>query len=153
TYTVEPPQDGERFVELRRVGSTPIMMAAWHGPALAHPDSAAIKVLDAILVSGGGRGGGVGSGRLCKARGGSKKALNVRIDFAEMHDRGFVMATATLGKDQSLDDVRKTMLETIAAVATDPPTADEIQRAKTQILQGMETGMADSQRIGRGLSE
>ena len=31
TYTVEPAQDGERFVELRRVGSTPVVMAAWHG--------------------------------------------------------------------------------------------------------------------------
>src|SRR3984893_18128466 len=48
-YTIEPVQDGERFVELRRVGSTPIVMAAWHGPALAHPDSAAIEVLDGIL--------------------------------------------------------------------------------------------------------
>src|SRR5713226_5511855 len=44
-YTVEPVQDGERFVELRRVGSTPMLMAAWHGPALAHPDSAALEVL------------------------------------------------------------------------------------------------------------
>src|SRR6202171_546394 len=34
-YTVEPAQDGERFVELRRVASTPVLMAAWHGPALA----------------------------------------------------------------------------------------------------------------------
>src|SRR5579872_6504238 len=48
TYTVEPPQDGERFVELRRVGSTPVVMAAWHGPALAHPDSAALEVLAGI---------------------------------------------------------------------------------------------------------
>ena len=46
TYTVEPTQDGERFVELRRVGSTPVVMAAWHAPALAHPDSAALEVLD-----------------------------------------------------------------------------------------------------------
>src|ERR1700676_144240 len=45
TYTVEPAQDGERFVELRRVGSTPIVMAAWHAPAPAHPDSAALEVL------------------------------------------------------------------------------------------------------------
>ena len=28
-YTIEPAQDGERFVELRRVGSTPVVMAAW----------------------------------------------------------------------------------------------------------------------------
>src|SRR5579862_2056752 len=44
-YSVEPAQDGERFVELRRVGSNQTVMAAWHAPALAHPDSAALEVL------------------------------------------------------------------------------------------------------------
>src|SRR5437660_67090 len=33
TYTVEPPQDGERFVELRRVGQGQDVMVAYHGPA------------------------------------------------------------------------------------------------------------------------
>ena len=54
-YTVEPAQDGERFVELRRVGATPVVMAAWHGPALAHQDAAALEVLAGVMVSGGGR--------------------------------------------------------------------------------------------------
>ena len=153
-YTVEPVQDGERFVELRRVGSTPVLMAAWHGPALAHPDSAAIEVLTGIMVGGGGgRGGGAGTGRLYKALVDSKKALTVRMGFQELHDPGFVTATATLGNDQSLDDVRKTMMDTIAAVATDLPTADEVARAKTRLLQGMETRMANSQQAALGLSE
>ena len=152
-YTVEPVQDGERFVELRRVGSTPSMTMAWHAPALAHPDSAALEVLTGILVSGGGRGGGAGTGRLNKALVDGKKALTVRMGFQELHDPGFVTATATLGSDQSLDDVRKTMTETIAAVTTDVPTADEIARAKTRILQGMETRMANSQQAALGLTE
>jgi zinc protease len=154
TYTVEPVQDGERFVELRRVGSTPVLMAAWHGPALAHRDSAALEVLAGIMVSGGGgRGGGAGTGRLYKALVDSKKALTVRMSFQELHDPGFVTAAATLSNDQSLDDVRKTMMETIAAVAADPPTADEVARARTRILQGMETRMANSQQAALGLSE
>ena len=41
---MEPTQDGERFVELRRVGSNQALMAAWHMPALSHPDSAALNV-------------------------------------------------------------------------------------------------------------
>ena len=153
TYTIEPAQDGERFVELRRVGSTPVVMAAWHGPALAHPDSAALEVLTGIMVGGGGRGGGAGTGRLYKALVDSKKALTVRMNFQELHDPGFVTATATLSQDQSLDEVRNTMIDTIAAVATDPPTADEVARAKTRILQGMETRMANSQQAALGLSE
>ena len=143
TYTAEPAQDGERFVELRRVGSTPVVMAAWHGPALAHPDSAALEVLTGVMVGGGGRGGGASTGRLYTALVDSKKALTVRMNFQELHDPGFVTATATLSNDQSLDEVRQTMMETIAAVATDPPVPDEVARAKTRILQGMETRMAN----------
>ena len=45
------------------------------------------------------------------------------------------------------------MMDTIAAVATDPPTADEVARAKTRILQGMETRMANSQQAALGLSD
>ena len=155
TYTMEPTQDGERFVELRRVGSAPVMTAVWHGPAFPHPDSAALEVLTGILTSGGGgRGGGGGTGRLNKALVDSKKALTVRIGFQEMHDPGFISASATLNNEQSLDDVRKTMMDTIAAVTTtELPTADEVARAKTRILQGMETRMANSQAAALGLSE
>ncbi len=153
-YTVEPVQDGERFVELRRVGATPVVMAAWHGPAFAHADAAALEVLAGVMVSGGGgRGGGAGTGRLYKALVDSRKALTVRMSVEEMHDPGVVTATATLGGDQSLDEVRRTMVETIAAVASDAPTADEVVRAKTRILQGMETRMANSQQAALGLSE
>src|SRR5437868_11205690 len=60
TYTIEPTQDGERYVELRRVGATPALIAAWHGPAMAHPDSAALEVLSGVMSGGGGRGGGAG---------------------------------------------------------------------------------------------
>lgn len=156
-YTVEPVQDGERFVELRRVGSTPVLIAAWHAPALSHPDSAALEVLTGIMVSGGGGGrgggGGGGTGRLYKALVDGKKALTVRMGFQQLHDPGFVTAAATLGNDQSLDEVRTTMMDTIAAVATDPPTPDEVARARTRILQSMETRMANSQQAALGLSE
>src|SRR5262249_5541603 len=49
TYTVEPTQDGERSVPLRRVGDTQDIMVAYHGPAGAHPDAAALDVLCSVL--------------------------------------------------------------------------------------------------------
>src|SRR5215472_13090404 len=42
TYTVEPPQDGERTVELRRVGKGKNLIIAYHSPAMAHPDAASL---------------------------------------------------------------------------------------------------------------
>ena len=51
TYTVEPPQDGERTVELRRVGKGKNLLIAYHSPAMAHPDAAALEVMSGILGS------------------------------------------------------------------------------------------------------
>jgi zinc protease len=149
TYTVEPVQDGERFVALRRVGENPAIMIAWHAPALSHPDSAALEVLDGVLA-GGGRGG---TGRLYHALVDNKKALSVGMNYQELHDPGFVIAYASLSKDQSLDEARKIILDTVAAVATEPPTAEEVEREKTRILQGMQLRMANSQGAALGLSE
>jgi len=150
TYTVEPVQDGERYVELRRVGDNPVVEIAWHAPAMAHPDAAALEVLDGIL-SGGGRGGS--TGRLYKALVDNKKAISVRIAFNELHDPGYEIATATLSKDQSLDDARKTIIETIAGVVNEPPTKDEVDREKARILQGMEQSMSNSQQAALNLTE
>src|SRR3954467_4953821 len=72
TYTVEPPQDGERFVALRRVGQGQNVIVAYHAVSAAHPDAAALQVLAGIMSGGGGgrggRGGGGGAaeGRLAK---------------------------------------------------------------------------------------
>src|SRR5262249_7760757 len=73
TYTVEPPQDGERAVELRRVGKGKNLIIAYHSPAMAHPDAASLEVFSDILA---GRGG---TGRLDKALVDTKKALSVRV--------------------------------------------------------------------------
>lgn len=150
TYTVEPPQDGERYVELRRVGDNPAVDVAWHAPAMAHPDAAVMEVLDGIM-SGGGRGGS--TGRLYKALVDNKKAVSVRMGFDELHDPGYVLVSATLSKDQSLDEARRTIIDTIAGVATEPPSKEEVEREKNRILQGMEREMANSQGIARALSE
>ena len=152
TYTVEPVQDGERYVELRRVGTNQAVMAVWHAPALSHPDSAALEVFAGIMSGGGGRGG-PGTGRLHKALVDTKKAIAVRVSYQELHDPGFVTAAATLSKDQSLADARKIMLDTIAGLVTDPPTSDEVAREKSRILQGMEASMTNSQQAALRLSE
>ncbi|MDP9053772.1 MAG: insulinase family protein [Acidobacteriota bacterium] len=147
TYTVEPVQDGERYVELRRVGDNPAIMIAWHAPALSHPDSAALEVLGGIMSGGGG------TGRLYKALVDNKKALTVRMSYEELHDPGVVIASAALSKDQSLDEARKTIVATVAGVVSEPPAKDEVEREKRRILQAMEQRMNNSQQAALGLSE
>jgi zinc protease len=147
-YTVEPAQDGERFVALRRVGENPAISIAWHAPALSNSDSAALEVLGGVLAGGRGQ-----TGRLYNALVDNKKALGVRMEYEELHDPGFVMVSAALSKDQSLDDVRKIILDTIAGVASEPPTKEEVEKEKARILHSMELRMANSQGAALGLSE
>jgi zinc protease len=148
-YTVEPAQDGERYVALRRVGENPAISIAWHAPALSQADSAALEVLGGVLA-GGGRGG---TGRLYNALVDNKKALSVRMEYQELHDPGFVMVSAGLSKDQSLEEARKTILDTIDGVAKEPPTKEEVEKEKARILHSMELRMSNSQQAALGLSE
>jgi zinc protease len=147
TYTVEPAQDGQRYVELRRVGVGKSVMIAYHAPAMAEADAAALEVLTGIL------NGTNGTGRLSKALVDNKKALQSRISFAEMHDPGYVLASATLNDTQSLDDAKKAILDTIAGMATEPPSKDEVERAKTRILRNSERTLSNAQQLAMTLSE
>ncbi|MBI2687902.1 MAG: insulinase family protein [Acidobacteria bacterium] len=154
TYTTEPVQDGERYVELRRVGSNQEVLIAYHAPSAAHPDAAALRVLSGIMGGGGFRfgAGGPGLGRLSKALVENKKALSASMSFQALHDPGVVQVSAGLNMEQSLDDVRKTIYETIDGIVKEPPSQEELDRAKNRLLRSMEQRMADSQQVGLGMT-
>ena len=139
TYTTEPAQDGERTVELRRVGTNQSLIMAYHGPAMAHPDASTLEVVAGILNGQGG------TGRLYKALVDSKKAMSASMSVSEMHDPGVIQFSATLGKEQSLDDVKKTILATVSGLAAEAPSKEELDRAKTSIIQRMDREFSNSQ--------
>jgi len=147
TYTIEPAQDGERSVELRRVGRGKNLIVAYHTPAMAHPDAAALEVATGILA---GRGG---TGRLDKALIETKKAVSISASVEELHDPGFTEIRATLSDEQSLDDVKKIVLDTVATLTKEPPTRDDVERARTRIVQGMDRTMTNSQQLAMQLNE
>jgi zinc protease len=146
TYTVEPVQDGERSVTLRRVGDNQYIMAAYHGPAGSHPDAPALQVLSAIL-------GESPSGRLYKALVDNKKAVSTAMEFTELHDPGYILATVRLREDQSLDEARQTTLKTIEGLLNEPPSKEEVERAKARIQKQIELALTNSQIVGVTLSE
>jgi zinc protease len=146
TYTDEPVQDGEREVNLRRVGDTQVVMAAYHTPSGSHPDSAALDVLAFIL-------GNAPAGRLYKALVETKKATSVEAEQQEFRDPGLMVFTAELRKEGSLDDVEKTMLRVVDGVISEPPTKEEVDRAKTRLLKNIELALNNSSRIGLAMSE
>ncbi len=146
TYTVEPAQDGERQVTLRRVGDNKAIMLAYHTPAALHPDNAALEVLAAIL-------GDQPSGRLYKALVDNKKAVVAAMNHRESHDPGLIQATVILQVDQSIDDARETLLKTVEGFVNEPPSKEEVERAKSRLVKQIDLNLNNSERIGLFLSE
>ena len=146
TYTVEPTQDGERSITLRRVGDTQGLVAIYHAPAGSHPDDPVLNVLSGVL-------GDSPSGRLYKALVDNKKAVGASMGVADLHDPGFIIVSAKLKMDQSLDEARQIMLKTVEGVVTEPPTKEEVERVKTRLLKNIELEMNDSQAVALDLSE
>jgi zinc protease len=146
TYTEEPTQDGEREVILRRTGDVQAIEMAFHTPAGSHPDAASLEVLAAIL-------GETPSGRLYKALVETKKAVAASGDNFDLHDPGLLELSARVRKDGSLDDVEKTMLGVIDGVVKEPPSKDDVERAKGRLLKDIELAFNNSQQIAINLSE
>ena len=146
TYTVEPAQDGERAVTLRRVGDTQGLAVAYHTPAGAHPDYAPMDVLMDVLTN-------EPSGRLYKSLVENKKAASQWGWTPALHDAGFAYFYAELRKEQSLDSARTIMLGTLDEAAKKPITADEVERAKTKLLSRIDMLFKQVDRVGMNLSE
>jgi zinc protease len=145
-YTVEPAQDGERSVTLRRVGDTQYVMALYHTPAALHPDDAAVQVLSGVL-------GDVPSGRLYKALVDNKKAVQAGMESDELHDPGFVVAYAQMSPDQNREDARQILLKTVEDLTKEPPSKEEVERVKTRIRKNIDLAFANSQAIAMMLTE
>ncbi|MEP6802033.1 MAG: pitrilysin family protein [Acidobacteriota bacterium] len=146
TYTAEPTQDGERDVTLRRVGDVQALAVAYHVPSASHADAAAVEVLTRVLSD-------TPSGRLHKALVETKKASSIGGFLQPLREPGFVMLSAEVRQESSIDDARKTMLETIDALGKQPPTKEEVERAKTALIKNIELTLNSADRVGLQMSE
>jgi zinc protease len=146
TYTLDPVQDGERMVTVRRVGDAQLVMACYHVPAATHADKPALSILAQVL-------GDTPSGRLHKALVETKKAAVTTGFSFDNKEPGLVNFAAFCQKSQSLDEVRDIFIKTIEGVATNPPTAEEVERMRAQLLTQIDQTLNTSDRLGLVLSE
>ncbi|MBM3356120.1 MAG: insulinase family protein [Betaproteobacteria bacterium] len=146
TYTVEPPQDGERTVTLRRAGDTQLAAVMYRGPAGSHPDYAAMDVLTYALAL-------TPTGRLHRALVQAGKASAVAGYQPALHDPGYVYFDARLGRDGSLEAARDALLETVEGVVRDPVREDEVEHAKRALLSEIARIELESGSLIRALSD
>jgi zinc protease len=144
TYTEEPPQDGERNVVLRRVGSISYVGVAYHIPSASHADWAPLSLLGGIISQ-------QPNGRLYKALVESKKANSANATAGTNHDPGLFTASAQPDAGQ-LDSVRDVMLQTIEGLGSVPFTTEEVDKAKIRNRRNHEQMQSDSSRMASALS-
>ncbi|MFP6763365.1 MAG: pitrilysin family protein, partial [Planctomycetaceae bacterium] len=146
TYTVEPAQDGERLVTLRRVGDVAAVGAVYHMPSGAHPQFAAVDVLESMLNS-------EPAGRLYKELVEKKRASVVYGSAFALHDPGIMMLLAEVNAGNEPQDVLTSLLDVVEGFGESEITAEDVQRARQKLLKQRELAAANSTQIAIQLSE
>ncbi len=146
TYTVEPVQDGERAVVLRRTGDVQVAGLMYHGVSGSHADFVAEEALVDLLSN-------KPSGRLYKALVDKGLAARLSGDAYTWAEPGMIQLFADVRGDKSAEAVRDKMIEIAEAVGRGKVGDDEVQRWKSRVLKEIELAMTDPNRIGVELSE
>jgi len=145
-YTLDPSQDGERSVVVRRSGGTPIFFAGYLVPAGPDPDYAAVELLVNVM-------GDTPSGRLHKRLTEKQLAAGTFAFAQPLAEPGFAIFGAQLAPGQDPEKARAEMLATLESTAAEPVTADELQRAKAKWLKQWELSFTNPEAVGLALSE
>lgn len=145
-YTRDPVQDGERTVTVRRVGDVQWLSVLHKICSGTHPDYAPISVLMEVLSN-------APSGRIYKSLVDTKKATSVFSWPFQLKEPGVTLVFAQVPKENSIEDARKSMIQTFNELATNPPSKEEVDRAKTALLKQIELNFNNPDRVGILMSE
>ena len=145
-YTVEPVQDGERAITLRRAGGTPLVAAMYHIPAAGSPDYISFDLATTILAD-------TPSGRLYHALVPTKLAAGVFGFTMDQRDPGVAMFGAQLQPGMDQDKALQTLTSTLESLRDKPFTQEELDRARSKWLTAWQQIYADPEKIGVALSE
>lgn len=146
TYTEEPAQDGDRMVNLRRVGEVPMAGVTYHIPAGAHPDFAAVDVLATLMSS-------EPSGRLYDTLVKKRQAAAVFGFTFSLHDPGIVLFGAQAAQGIDASSLLQGLIDVTEGGASKKFTEKEVERAKQDLLKKRELSVADSRGIAVSLSD
>lgn len=146
TYTKEPTQDGEKLVTLKRVGDVQSVAVTYHTPPGPHSDYPAVAVIEELMTNEPG-------GRLYKALVETNKASSQWGFAPGLAEGGFIYFNADVRKENDIDAARETMLASLDELKSNPPTEEEVDRAKSRILKNWELAYNSSDRVGLTMSE
>jgi len=145
TYTVEPAQDGERSVTLRRIGGSASVAVMYHVMPATSREFAAVAVLAQMLNMDNGplgealmrRGTGVGQWAW---------ALSAR-------EPGYLMAGLTLAAaadERAVTQAGQALVQTMEALQI---TDEQVNQARSQALKNINDALRNPEVLSLGLSE
>lgn len=144
--TIEPPQDGEKRVNLSRVGDLQIASILYHTPAGSHEDYAAVSIVEQVLTD-------QPSGRLYKALVDAKKASSIWSFMRFTKEPSHIYINVDVPSDKSLADAETTMLSVLDDLKNNPVTEEELNRAKANLLKQYDQISRNSSYLGIFMSE
>lgn len=145
-YTVEPVQDGEREINVRRSGDLRLVGLSYHTPAATHPDTVALAVLANILSD-------VPGGRLHKAMVETRLATSAGAGAGQQRDPARFSLMAIVPKDGDPARTEAALLKQAESIAASPITAQELADAKQRFANSYEQAFNNPNAIGLALSE
>jgi zinc protease len=137
--SVEPPQEGERRVTLRRPGgAVPVVQMAFHAPAVSHADFFPLLLLDGVL-SGfkgagvfGGEAIGARSSRLYRALVEQQLAVDTGSAFRPSLDPTLFEIAATLRPGVATERVEAAILAELRRAGEEPVGHEELEKVRKQ---------------------
>ncbi|MBN2574514.1 MAG: insulinase family protein [Deltaproteobacteria bacterium] len=146
TWTVEPVQDGERQVTVRRAGDVAIVSLVYHGVAGADPDKVAEDAIVDILTN-------KPSGRLYKALVDKGIASEVNGVAYPMAEPGVMVFSAKVAKEGSAKEVRNVMIGIVESLGESEIAKEEIERWRAGFFRDFDLTMSETAKAGVVLSE
>jgi len=127
TVIEDPPQSGERRIEVERPAQIGSLIVGYHVPNLHDPDSYVLEVIRAILSEGK-------SSRFYEKLVRKGLALEATVDYSPVsQDPGLFYLMASVLPDKSMDEVEKTLYEELESLKTTPVDSEVLGKAKNQL--------------------
>ena len=146
TYTVEPVQDGERTVTLRRNGDVHVIGLAYHTVGAAAPEFPAVAAAIDVLTH-------EPSGRLYRKLVESKLAASVGGSQSPYRDPYLASFNVKIRDAANADRAEKIAIDEIEQLGTSKIDDQEIERWRAAELKDLQLMMADSTKVAIVLSE
>ncbi len=124
----EPEQKGERRIVVKREAQLPFVMIGYRTPNYSSDDSYALTILESILSHGK-------SSRLYRSLVYEQKlALEVGVEYSVLQtDPELLYGFAVVAPGQATEQVERAIYAEIQKLQQEPPTEQELQRAKNQV--------------------